>query len=298
MNYEYYKMFYYVGKHQNLTKAAAELYTSQPAVTRTIQKLEAELGCLLFVRNKAGVEFTHEGQTLFDYVSAAHNQLVKGEEEVSRAAGAESGTIYIGATVTALHGFLFNFLDDFHLEHPGIKFKISTDSTNGIIEKLRSGIVDLAFVSTPCHAAKMLATTVIWQFNDILIAGSGYPQLQDRTLTADEVTAYPLVCLRKGMQLREFIDDYFAENGLVISPDIELDGADLIVPMVTHNFGVGLVPQNMAEDAIQRNEVFRVRLQQELPARQVCLITDPNHPRTRASRELSKAIIRAAQAGK
>ena len=100
------------------------------------------------------------------------------------------------------------------------------------------------------------------------------------------------------MQLREFIDDYFAENGLVISPDIELDGADLIVPMVTHNFGVGFVPQNMAEDAIQHNEVFRVHLQQELPARQVCLITDPNHPRTRASRELSKAIIRAAQAGK
>ena len=295
MNYEYYRMFYYVGKHKNLTRAAAELHTSQPAVTRTIQKLEKDLDCLLFVRSKAGVEFTHEGQILFDYVSAAHSQLMKGEEEVNQAAGAESGTIYIGTTVTALRGFLFSFLDHFHLEHPGIKFKISTDSTNGVIEKLRSGVVDLAFVSTPCSAAKVLPTKVLWQFNDILIAGSSYQQLQNRTLTASEVTMYPLVCLRKGMQLREFIDDYFAENGLSISPDIELDGADLIIPMVSHNFGVGFVPQNMAEDAIERGEVFRIRLAEELPARQICLITDPHHPRSRASRELSKAILRAAQ---
>ena len=293
MNYEYYRMFYYVGKHRNFTRAAAELYTSQPAVTRTIQRLETELGCLLFVRHKAGVEFTHEGQILFDYVSSAHSQLMKGEEEVNRAAGTESGTIYIGTTVTALRGFLFSFLDHFHLEHPGIKFKISTDSTNGVIERLKSGVVDLAFVSTPCSAAKTLPTKVLWQFNDILIAGSGYQHLRDRILTASEVTAYPLVCLRKGMQLREFIDDYFAENGLTTSPDIELDGADLIVPMVSHNFGVGFVPQNMAEDAIERGEVFRIRLAEELPSRQICLITDPHHPRSRASRELSKAILRS-----
>ena len=52
MNYEYYKIFYYVGKHKNITKAAAEMYSSQPAVTRAIQNLESELGCRLFTRNK------------------------------------------------------------------------------------------------------------------------------------------------------------------------------------------------------------------------------------------------------
>ena len=80
MNYEYYKIFYFVGKHKNITKAAAELYSSQPAVTRAIQNLENELNCRLFVRNKTGVEFTHEGRTLFDYVSVAQSQLLKGEE--------------------------------------------------------------------------------------------------------------------------------------------------------------------------------------------------------------------------
>ena len=64
MNYEYYKIFNCVGKHKNITRAAEELYSSQPAVTRAIQKMEAELNCRLFVRTKSGVGFTHEGQTL------------------------------------------------------------------------------------------------------------------------------------------------------------------------------------------------------------------------------------------
>ena len=78
MNYDYFRIFYYVGKHKNITRAANELYSSQPALTRAIQNLERELGCRLFVRTKTGVEFTNEGQRLFEYVNIAHNQLLKG----------------------------------------------------------------------------------------------------------------------------------------------------------------------------------------------------------------------------
>ena len=55
-NFEYYKIFYYVAKYGNLTRAAAALNTSQPAVTRVIHKLESDLGCRLFIRSKSGME--------------------------------------------------------------------------------------------------------------------------------------------------------------------------------------------------------------------------------------------------
>ena len=290
MNYEYYKIFYYVGKHKNITRAAVELYSSQPAVTRAIQNLESELGCRLFVRTKSGVEFTHEGQTLFDYVNIAHSQLLKGEDEVSRAISVENGTIYIGATVTALYGFLFDFLDEFHIRHPGIKFKINTGSSNGMIEKLKNGIVDLAFVSTPCNPSKSLNTVNIKSFKDILIAGKSFEYLKDKPFQLSDIKNYPFVCLRHSMQLRQFIDDVFAENDLAVTPDIEADGADLLVPMISHNFGLGFVPQPMAEAAISRGEVFRVPLETPLPERQICMITDPHHPHTNAARMLYKTI--------
>ena len=118
MDFDYYRIFYYVGKYKSATLAAKELFTSQPAVTRTIKKLESELGCRLFVRSKKGMEFTSEGETLFEYVSASFNQLEKGETEVRKNTNESEGRVVIGATVTALDEFLFNFLDVFHKEHP------------------------------------------------------------------------------------------------------------------------------------------------------------------------------------
>jgi len=290
VNYDYYKIFYYVGKHKNITRAAVELYSSQPAVTRAIQNLETELGCRLFVRNKNGVEFTHEGKTLFEYVSIAHNQLLKGEDEVSHLISAESGTIYIGTTVTALHSFLFDVIDDFHLKHPNVKFKINTGSNNGTIEKLKTGIFDIAFVSTPCNTSKSLNTVNVCRFNDILLAGNHFSQLKNKTLALDELKNYPFVCLRHSMQLRQFIDDFFAENDIAFIPDIEADSADLLLPMIIHNFGLGFAPEGMAEKAVTRGEVFRIRLEKELPERFIFMVTDPNHPQTNASREFSKMI--------
>ena len=291
MNFEYYKIFYYVAKHKNLTRAAAELYSSQPAVTRAIQHMENELGCLLFIRNKTGVEFTHEGKKLFEYVSVAYQQLIKAEEELTRSVSVESGTIYIGTTVTALYGFLFEFLDTFHLKYPNVKLQMLTDTSDNTVEKLKKGVVDLAFITTPCHLSKSLISKPVKTFRDVLIAGERYKALKDKTLDLEAITRYPFICMAEGTQLREFIDGIFAENGISIKPDVEPDVADMLVPMAAHNFGLAFAPQNMAEKALKNGEVFRIPLKKELPARQICMITDPHRPQTNASRELAKMIV-------
>ena len=101
-NFEYYKIFYYVAKYENLTKAATALKTSQPAVTRTIHKLEGELGCRLFTRSKTGMKLTPEGRTFYGYVAAGCAQFFKGENDLSNLISLENGTIYISATETGI----------------------------------------------------------------------------------------------------------------------------------------------------------------------------------------------------
>ena len=290
MNYEYCKIFYYVGKHKNITKAAAELYSSQPAVSRAIQGLEQELGCRLFVRNKSGVEFTHEGKILYEYASVAYSQLLKAEDEVSRSVSPEGGTIYIGTTITALYGYLFNILNDFREKHPKVKFKITTGSSDKTIEKLKNGIVDMSFVTTPFKSPNGLSALKIREFEDILIGGRRFSELQGRTLKLEELSSYPLICLEEGMQLREFIDDIFARNNLTFVPDIEPDSAHLIVQMVRYNFGLGFVPESLAYEELEQGKVFKIDLENELPTRHICLVTDPHHPMTGASRELVRMI--------
>ena len=69
VNYEAYKIFYHVAKHQSISKAANILLISQPAVSYQIKSLEDALGITLFIRTKKGVTLTDEGNVLFNYIS-------------------------------------------------------------------------------------------------------------------------------------------------------------------------------------------------------------------------------------
>ena len=140
-NFEYYRIFYYVAKYGNLTKAASALQTSQPAVTRTIHKLEAELGCRLFIRSKSGMELTPEGKTFYEYVSAGCAQFFRGEQKITNLMSVDEGSITISATETALHCCLFQAIEAFRKIHPKVRFKILNNSSQKSIEVLKKGLV-------------------------------------------------------------------------------------------------------------------------------------------------------------
>lgn len=115
VNFEYYKIFYYVAKYNNFTKAAHVLNNSQPNITRAMNCLEHELNCTLFVRTNRGVCLTPEGERLFTRVSAAMTQLQLAEEELSDSVRLEHGSISIGASETALNIYLLEHLKKFHI---------------------------------------------------------------------------------------------------------------------------------------------------------------------------------------
>ena len=295
MNYEYYKIFYCVGKHKNITRAAEELYSSQPAVTRFIQNMESELNCRLFVRTKKGVEFTHEGELLYEYVSVACDHLVKAEETLQQNGSVEGGTVYIGATVTALTCYLFDFLNKFRNKYPKVKLKIWTGSTHTTVSNLENGRVDLAFVTTPCTVNKPMVTTDLLRFQDVLIGGKEYAFLAEKGLNVETIFRYPFVTLRKGMQLRQFLDDWFADYGVTLAPDIESDGANLMILTVRNGLGLAFAPEPMAREDIARGELVRIPFEQPFPSRKVCLVTNPHLPQTPASREMFRMVTQDAR---
>ena len=87
INFEYYKIFYYVAKYCNFTKAARALGNSQPNVTRAMNNLEQQINSILFIRNNRGVQLTPEGERLYAHVSAAMSQILAAEEELSDSTG-------------------------------------------------------------------------------------------------------------------------------------------------------------------------------------------------------------------
>ena len=110
INFEYYKIFYYVAKYGNITKAAAALGSNQPNVTRIMKLLEAQLNCRLFVREPRGISLTEEGELLYSHVEIAYRHLINAQEEIYRQDSGRCGTVEIGVTETALYLFLLNAL--------------------------------------------------------------------------------------------------------------------------------------------------------------------------------------------
>ena len=110
VNFEYYRIFYYVAKYRNFTKAARVLGNSQPNITRAMNCLEQQVHATLFIRTNRGVQLTSEGEELYNYVSAAMAQIFAAEETLSENDGLLYGNIVIGTSETALNIFLVDQL--------------------------------------------------------------------------------------------------------------------------------------------------------------------------------------------
>lgn len=81
INFEYYKIYYYVAKYENITRAATALGSNQPNVTRVMKLLESQLGCRLFIREARGIRLTEEGERLYSHVEVAYRHLMNAQEE-------------------------------------------------------------------------------------------------------------------------------------------------------------------------------------------------------------------------
>ena len=291
-NFEYYKIFYYVAKYENLTKAATALKTSQPAVTRTIHKLEGELGCRLFTRSKTGMKLTPEGRTFYGYVAAGCAQFFKGENDLSNLISLENGTIYISATETALHCYLFQAMEEFNSLYPNVRFKILNNSTTESVNAVKEGKVDLAFVSANLQVAKPLRMKILRKFRDILIAGMRFEELKagKEELSLKELVSYPWISLTAETITRRFLNEYFEKNGLTFAPDMELATTDMILPAVRHNLGLGFIPAEFADAELESGQVFEIKVKEKLPERNIILIYDAEYPQSIAAKEFQKFL--------
>ena len=291
-NFEYYKIFYYVAKYENLTKAATALKTSQPAVTRTIHKLEGELGCRLFTRSKAGMKLTPEGRTFYGYVAAGCAQFFKGENDLSNLISLENGTIYISATETALHCYLFQAMEEFNSLYPNVRFKILNNSTTESVNAVKEGKVDLAFVSANLQVAKPLRMKILRKYRDILIAGMRFEELKagKEELSLKELVSYPWISLTAETITRRFLNEYFEKNGLTFAPDMELATTDMILPAVRHNLGLGFIPAEFADAELKSGQVFEIKVKEKLPERNIILIYDMEYPQSIAAKEFQKFL--------
>ena len=290
MNYEYYKVFYLVATHKNFTRAAEELYSSQPAVSRIISNMETELNCKLFIRGKTGVKLTKEGEELYEKISEPCKALLRADSDFIKFVKLNETTVYIGATVTALYCFLFEFLDKYKKKYPDVHFKIHTGSSSNMIADLKKGKLDVVFNTTPFAGAETLGVHNVCEFSDIVVAGKAYKGLENKPLKIADLKRYPMIMLSQGMSFRAHVDDFFASHGVRITPEMEADSSSLIVPLVSEGWGISLVPEKMAKEQVEQGKLVKLNVTEKLPTRYVTMVTDKTRTMSKPVHEMLQMI--------
>ena len=291
VNFEYYKIFYYVTKYHNFTKAAQALNNSQPNITRAMNCLEQQLNTTLFIRTNRGVQLTPEGERLYTHVLSAMEQFQAAEEELADSSGLSHGSVAIGASETALNIFLLDKLKSFHMTYPGIRLKLYNHSTPEAIEAVKSGKIDFAVVSTPAEVDSPLKQIMLMPFQEILVGGTTFTALGSQELSLREVKNYPMISLGRETMTYKFYNSVFLSHGLDLSPDTEAATADQILPLVKCELGLAFLPQPMAAPSLLKKEIVQIPLKDEIPERQICLVYDSQHPMGAAARELKNTIL-------
>ena len=290
VTWDYYKIFYYVAKYQNFTKAARVLGSNQPNVTHAMNRLEEQLDCVLFIRSNRGVTLTPEGELLYARISSAAVQIQEAEEELSASATLEHGSISISATETALNIYLSDKLRAFHEDFPKIRLRISNHSTPQAVQAVRNGEVDFAVVSTPAEVDAPLSMVELESFREILVGGRTFTALASQTLSLKELSAYPLISLSEESMTRAFYRQFFLEHDAVLRPDTEAATTDQMLTLVRSELGLAFVPEPMTRNALSAREIVQLTLKEEIPPRSVCLVSDRHRPLNTAARAFRERL--------
>ena len=252
-NLSQYKIFYEVAKAGNISKAAKELYISQPAISKAISKLEDSLGLSLFTRSSRGVQLTGsrgvqltaEGEILFEHAREAFDALDRGEMELKRIQEFDIGHLRIGVSNTLCKYILLPYLKTFIDQYPHMKVTIESQSTALTLTRLEQQKIDLGLVAQP-SVRRDLAFIPVMDIQDIFVTTPSY--LENLHLRegrdANIFETGNIMLLDSSNMTRHHVDEYMSDNNILPRQVLEVTTMDLLIEFAKIGLGIGCVIRN------------------------------------------------------
>lgn len=269
-NLSSYWIFYTVANAGNISKAAKELYISQPAISKSIQKLEESLNCKLFARSSRGVVLTDEGSLLYGHVKEAFETLSLGEDKLKRSIELGVGHIQIGVSSTLCKYMLLPYLSEFIHRNPHISISISCQSTNETLRLLDENKIDIGLIGKP-ENLKGFHFDFLSDIEDTFVASPAYlANLSERGIEEEDILSNAtLMLLDKNNITRRYIDDYFQENLIDISETIDVSDMSLLIDFAKIGVGVACVIKSFVANELANADLVEIPLNIPIHKREV-----------------------------
>ena len=284
INYELYKVFYYVAKTLSFSDASKALFISQSAVSQSVKTLEKKLGQNLFLRSTKKVQLTTEGEILFKHIEPAMNLIRKGEAQLLDTSSLSGGQLRIAASDTICRYYLVPYLNRFHSAYPGVHIKVTNSTSIECAHILENGQVDFIVTNYPNSSLQStLKIRPIYEFHDVFIAHPEHLPLKGRSVSLMEHLGYPIMMLDRKSTTSEFLHSVFQQSHLDLVPEIELSSNDLLIDLARIGLGIAFVPDYCVP--VQDDRLFRLNLEERLPSRKLVVACSENFPVSQAAKQ-------------
>ena len=288
---EAYKIFYYVAMYGGITSAAEKLCISQPAVSQAVKQMEKNFGVPLFIRTPKGTKLTTEGEVLYQYVKEGYETILLGEAKLRELMNLEGGEIHIGASDMTLRYYLLPYLEKFHEQYPKIKVSVTNGPTPETLAYLKEGRIDFGIVTEPLQKMEEFRVRKVREIEDVFVAGNKLKHLKNKTFTYQDLLQFPIICLEQNTSTRAYVDQWLMRSEVKLCPEIELATSDMIIQFAQRNFGIGSVVKDFAVEALAKGELFELKLEQPIPARSMCLVSQKKTSASLAGKNLFNMMI-------
>ncbi len=202
INYELYKVFYYVASSLSFSEASKKLFISQSAVSQSVKTLEKKLGQPLFIRSTKKVQLTPAGSLLLKHIEPAMNLISRGESQLLDSGTLGLGQLHIGASDTICRYFLVPYLNEFHKKFPNVPIKVTNATSIQCVELLDQRKVDLIITNFPnSHLSHEYIQKTVASFHDVFIANPAHFHLEDKEMDFEDLREYPIMLLERNCKI-------------------------------------------------------------------------------------------------
>ena len=239
--------FVAVAEENHFTRAAQRVNIVQSALSASIRALEQEFGAQLFIRSTRQVRLTAAGRVFLDKARVALAAVREARDAMVAIKGLNQGTLSIG-TVQSLPAFLDlpSLLARFHAQHPGIEVRLCQGSSTLLLEKIRSGRLDLAFLPI-CEPPAGIATTMIACESLVMICAPDHALASRDEVSLSALKDEPFVDFEPEWGTRKIVDRAFLEVGVERRTVFEVNDLETLLELVARGLGIALVPEAIAQ---------------------------------------------------
>ncbi len=243
------RYFRVVARVEHMTKAAEELSIAQPSLSKTIGRLEKELGIPLFDRQGRSLQLNQFGKAFLEHIDTLFRELEEGQRKVRDMAGLERGVVSLAATT--LYG-LSTLLYQFQVLYPSVHFRLSQCSLTELPHHLETGACDFCFLPTPLSKPGIQWQSLLPQ-EILLVVPTRHRLAGQKDVPLREVAHEAMVIEKVGIGIRDLMDDFCHQAGFSPRISYEIDEPAALYEFVKAGLGVAFAPALMKKRISEHN---------------------------------------------